>query len=216
MRCLKSGLAAPEQYFYQYPHQLSGGMRQRIIIAIVLLLKPELIIADEPTTALDVTIQAEILQLLKEVCERQQIALLLISHDFGVISRLCERTLVMYAGKIVEQGATLEIINDPQHPYTQGLINALPQMTRPGHALNQITGNMPSLNARQCGCAFHPRCPYALKKCQHQCPQFVYTGVSSTACFVVEQMMLEPIEPELMEMETKQAAQDERGGHDAA
>ncbi|SHO55148.1 ABC transporter ATP-binding protein [Vibrio quintilis] len=181
-------IRTPEQCFYQYPHQLSGGMRQRVIIAIVLLLKPELIIADEPTTALDVTLQAEILHLLKEICEQHQVALLFISHDFGVISRICERTLVMYAGKIVEQGPTLGIINDPQHPYTQGLINALPQMALPGQPLNQISGNMPSLTARPSGCAFHPRCPYALPECRYLTPDFFYTGVSATACFVVERI----------------------------
>lgn len=183
-------IRTPEQCFYQYPHQLSGGMRQRVIIAIVLLLKPELIIADEPTTALDVTLQAEILHILKEICERHQVALLFISHDFGVISRICERTLVMYAGKIVEQGPTLGIINDPQHPYTQGLINALPQMALPGQPLNQIAGNMPSLTARPSGCAFHPRCPYALSQCRYLTPEFIYTGVSATACFVIERMQV--------------------------
>jgi peptide/nickel transport system ATP-binding protein len=184
-------IAAPEHRFNQYPHELSGGMRQRVSIAIVLLLSPDLIIADEPTTALDVTIQAEILQLLREVCERNQVALLIISHDFGVVSRISDRTLVMYAGKIVEQGPTLEIINDPQHPYTQGLLNALPQMSLPGQRLNQIQGNMPSLSERPSGCAFHPRCRYATDQCRRQQPAFIYTGVSSTACFVVEQMLIE-------------------------
>lgn len=188
---IKVRISAPEQRFSQYPHQLSGGMRQRVIIAIVLLLKPEIIIADEPTTALDVTIQAEILYLLKEVCTRDKVALIIISHDFGVVSRISERTLVMYAGKIVEQGPTLGIINDPQHPYTQGLLNALPQMALPGKRLNQIEGNMPSLNERPSGCAFHPRCRYAMDKCRKAEPSFIYTGVSSCACFLLEDLMMD-------------------------
>ncbi len=189
-------ISAPEQRFSQYPHELSGGMRQRVIIAIVLLLKPEIIIADEPTTALDVTIQAEILYLLKEVCLREQVALIIISHDFGVVSRISDRTLVMYAGKIVEQGPTLGIINDPQHPYTQGLLNALPQMALPGQRLNQIEGNMPSLDRRPGGCAFHPRCRYVMDKCRHSEPSYIYTGVSSCACFLLQDLVTQEIDEE--------------------
>ena len=182
-------ISAPAQRFDQYPHELSGGMRQRVIIAIALLLSPDLIIADEPTTALDVTIQAEILGLLKQICEDSGVALILITHDFGVVSRIAERTLVMYAGRIVELGPTLEIINDPQHPYTQGLLNALPQMALPGQRLNQIQGNMPPLNEQPSGCAFHPRCPYAQEKCRQQAPKFIFSGVSSVACYAIEDML---------------------------
>ena len=184
-------ISAPSQRFDQFPHELSGGMRQRVIIAIALLLNPEIIIADEPTTALDVTIQAEILQLLKQICADNGVALILITHDFGVVSRIAERTFVMYAGRIVEQGPTLEIINDPQHPYTQGLLNALPQMALPGQRLNQIKGNMPPLNDQPSGCAFHPRCPYAEERCRQNPPGFVYSGVSTVACYVVEDMLSE-------------------------
>lgn len=184
-------ISAPVQRFDQYPHELSGGMRQRVIIAIALLLNPEIIIADEPTTALDVTIQAEILQLLQQICADNGVALIIITHDFGVVSRIAERTLVMYAGRIVEQGPTLEIINDPQHPYTQGLLNALPQMALPGQRLNQIQGNMPPLNEQPSGCAFHPRCPYAQDKCRQQAPGFIFSGVSTVACYVIEEMMQE-------------------------
>ena len=190
-------IASPSQRFEQYPHELSGGMRQRVIIAIVLLLRPELIIADEPTTALDVTIQAEILQLLKEVCESHGVALIFISHDFGVVARISERTLVMYAGKIVEQGATLEIINDPQHPYTQGLLNALPQMALPGQRLNQITGNMPSPSERPSGCAFHPRCRYASERCAQEIPSFINTDVSIAACILLEELVSHEEEPDV-------------------
>ena len=184
-------IASPEKRFDQYPHELSGGMRQRVIIASVLLLNPDIIIADEPTTALDVTIQAEILQLLLAICRDNGVALVLISHDLGVVSKVAERTLVMYAGQIAEEGPTLEVINDPQHPYTQGLLNALPQMTLPGQRLNQIQGSMPSLAERPSGCAFHPRCPYAKQKCKQQQPDFIYSGVSSVACFLVEDMLNE-------------------------
>jgi peptide/nickel transport system ATP-binding protein len=184
-------IASPEKRFDQYPHELSGGMRQRVIIASVLLLNPDIIIADEPTTALDVTIQAEILQLLLAICRDNGVALVLISHDLGVVSKVAERTIVMYAGHVVEEGPTLEIINDPQHPYTQGLLNALPQMTLPGQRLNQIQGSMPSLAERPSGCAFHPRCPYATQKCRQKQPRFIYSGVSSVACFLVEDMLNE-------------------------
>ncbi|MEO9274762.1 ABC transporter ATP-binding protein [Marinomonas sp. 5E14-1] len=184
-------ISSPEKRFDQYPHELSGGMRQRVIIASVLLLNPDIIIADEPTTALDVTIQAEILQLLLSICHDNGVALILISHDLGVVSKVAERTLVMYAGRIVEEGPTLEIINDPQHPYTQGLLNALPQMTLPGQRLNQIQGSMPSLTERPTGCAFHPRCPYATEKCQQEQPNFIHSGVSSVSCFLVEDMVKE-------------------------
>jgi peptide/nickel transport system ATP-binding protein len=182
-------IASPEKRFDQYPHELSGGMRQRVIIASVLLLNPDIIIADEPTTALDVTIQAEILQLLLAICRDNGVALVLISHDLGVVSKVADRTLVMYAGRVVEEGPTLEIINDPQHPYTQGLLNALPQMTLPGQRLNQIQGSMPSLAERPSGCAFHPRCPYATQKCRQEQPRFIYSGVSTVACFLVEDML---------------------------
>ncbi|SBS36393.1 Oligopeptide transport ATP-binding protein OppD [Marinomonas spartinae] len=184
-------IASPERRFDQYPHELSGGMRQRVIIASVLLLNPDIIIADEPTTALDVTIQAEIIQLLLDVCHDNSMALILISHDLGVVSRVAERTLVMYAGRIVEEAPTLELINDPQHPYTQGLLNALPQMSLPGQRLNQIQGNMPALNDRPSGCAFHPRCPYATQKCRSEQPNFIYNGISSVSCFLVEDMLEE-------------------------
>ncbi|WP_191602789.1 ABC transporter ATP-binding protein [Marinomonas algicola] len=201
-------IASPENRFNQYPHELSGGMRQRVIIAIALLMKPDIIIADEPTTALDVTIQAEILELLKHICDDNNVALILISHDLGVVSRVAERTIVMYAGRIVEQGPTLEIINDPQHPYTQGLLNALPQMSLPGQRLNQIKGAMPSLTDRPRGCAFHTRCPYAMDKCKQEQPEFLYNGVSHVACFMVEDMMLEELDISTLDLETKDTLQD--------
>jgi peptide/nickel transport system ATP-binding protein len=161
-------------------------MRQRVIIAIALLLDPELIIADEPTTALDVTIQADIMELLLELCRSNRVGLILITHDLGVVSQMTERVIVMYAGKIVESGKTREIINDPQHPYTQGLINALPQQTPSGSRLKQIPGNMPSLNSVPNGCPFNPRCEFAIDICRSTMPMSVKVGTASVACHVVQ------------------------------
>lgn len=175
-------IPSPETRLDQYPHELSGGMRQRVVIAIALLLDPDLIIADEPTTALDVTIQAEIMALLRALCETENVALILITHDLGVVAEITQRTLVMYAGRIVEQGATREIIDDAQHPYTQGLINALPQMTTPGERLSQIPGTMPSLQALPPGCAFAPRCQHALDSCGERVPDFSELNGRQVAC----------------------------------
>ncbi|GAA3970081.1 ABC transporter ATP-binding protein [Allohahella marinimesophila] len=185
-------MPSPEKRLDQYPHELSGGMKQRIIIAIALLLDPELIIADEPTTALDVTIQAEIMQLLLDLCSQQHLALILITHDLGVVSQITDRTLVMYAGRIIEQGPTKGIINDPQHPYTQGLIRALPQQTLPGERLNQIPGSMPTLEHLPSGCAFHPRCAYVRARCDSVVPGFTQAGESLAACHMVEDLVKDP------------------------
>ncbi|SFH73002.1 ABC transporter ATP-binding protein [Modicisalibacter xianhensis] len=189
-------IPSPEKRLDQYPHELSGGMRQRIIIAIALLLDPDIIVADEPTTALDVTIQAEIMTLLLELCEKHNVALILITHDLGVVSQVTQRTLVMYAGRVIEQGPTREIINDAQHPYTQGLINALPQMATPGHRLNQIPGAMPSLANIPPGCAFHPRCSFSKddagnlrRDCREQVPGFVTSGNCRVACHMVRDLV---------------------------
>jgi len=181
-------IPSPEARLHQYPHELSGGMRQRIIIAMALLLDPELIIADEPTTALDVTIQADIMELLLELCQSNKVGLILITHDLGVVSQMTERTLVMYAGRIIESGPTREIINDPQHPYTQGLINALPQQTLPGHRLKQIPGNMPSLTAIPQGCPFNPRCEYAVDICRRVLPETVHFAQVEVACHEVSRL----------------------------
>ncbi|OPX54464.1 peptide/nickel transport system ATP-binding protein [Oceanospirillum multiglobuliferum] len=181
-------IPSPETRFDQYPHELSGGMRQRIVIAIALLLDPDIIIADEPTTALDVTIQAEIMELMVELCERNNVALILITHDLGVVSQATQKTIVMYAGRIIEQGPTKEIINDAQHPYTQGLMNALPQMAIPGQRLNQIRGAMPPLQRIPTGCAFNPRCDYAEEACKRELPTFTRSGNCQVACHMVAAM----------------------------
>ena len=189
-------IPSPETRLDQYPHELSGGMRQRVIIAIALLLDPDIIIADEPTTALDVTIQAEIMDLLLELCDKHNVGLVLITHDLGVVSQVTQRMLVMYAGRVIEQGPTREIINDPQHPYTQGLINALPQMATPGARLNQIPGSMPSLSNLPSGCAFHPRCGFVndakgqpRKACHDKVPGFVDSGNCRVACHMVAELV---------------------------
>lgn len=184
-------IPSPEKRIDQYPHELSGGMRQRIIIAIALLLDPPLIIADEPTTALDVTIQAEIMELLLQLCESQNVGLILITHDLGVVSQVTQKAVVMYAGRVIEQGPTKEIINDAQHPYTQGLINALPQQTLPGKRLNQIRGSMPSLQKVPAGCAFNPRCDFVMERCKSQLPGFTRSGGCQVACHMVEAMKQE-------------------------
>jgi peptide/nickel transport system ATP-binding protein len=196
-------IPSPEARLEQYPHELSGGMRQRVIIAIALLLDPDIIIADEPTTALDVTIQAEVMALLLELCENHDVGLILITHDLGVVSQVTQRMLVMYAGRVIEQGPTREIINNPQHPYTQGLIKALPQMATPGSRLNQIPGSMPSLDNLPSGCAFHPRCPFATLDdgrprpgCRDQVPEFVSSGNIQVAChWVAERISGQPSPP---------------------
>jgi peptide/nickel transport system ATP-binding protein len=169
----KVQIPAPEKRLAQYPHEFSGGMRQRIVIAIALLNDPEIIIADEPTTALDVTIQAEIMDLLQQLCESEKTGMLLITHDLGVVSQVTEKMAVMYAGKIVESGPTDHIVSAPQHPYTQGLIKALPGSLQPGARLNQIPGMMPTLTGIPPGCAFNPRCPLCAAICRRQAPPFV-------------------------------------------
>jgi peptide/nickel transport system ATP-binding protein len=188
-RLQKAQIPSPEKRLDQYPHELSGGMRQRVIIAIALLLDPEIIIADEPTTALDVTIQAEIMDLLLNLCEQENVALMLITHDLGVVSQVTQRMLVMYSGRIIEQGPTREIINDAQHPYTQGLINALPQMGEPGERLFQIPGSMPSLKNVPKGCPFHPRCRFATEQCKQSMPEYVRSGNVDVACYEVANLI---------------------------
>ena len=163
----KVGISAAASRLGQYPHQLSGGLRQRVMIAMSLMCGPELIIADEPTTALDVTIQAQILHLLAELQREFQMGMILITHDLGIVARVADKVAVMYAGEFVETGSVDQVFNDPLHPYTQGLLNCIPVpgKTAPGQPLGSIPGLVPSLIGRQTGCAFRGRCRYAHERC---------------------------------------------------
>ncbi len=178
----KVQIPSPEKRLRQYPHELSGGMRQRIIIAISLLADPAIIIADEPTTALDVTIQAEIMDLLQELCTTEQMGLILITHDLAVVSQVTEKIAVMYAGRIIEYGLTDQIIQHPVHPYTQGLITSIPGIIPPGEKLSQIPGMMPTLTDIPPGCPFNPRCELKQDICTRETPLLRDINGSLAAC----------------------------------
>jgi len=184
-----TGIPAPEQRLGHYPHQFSGGMRQRVVIALALAAEPKLIVADEPTTALDVSIQAQIIALLKNVCHQHGAAVMLITHDMGVIAETCDRVAVMYAGRLAEIGPVHEVINHPAHPYTEGLMAAIPDMTQDREYLNQIDGAMPRLNAIPSGCAFNPRCPKVLDKCRVERPDLMHAGASRVACWLHQEVV---------------------------
>ncbi|MEZ6090510.1 MAG: ABC transporter ATP-binding protein [Pirellulaceae bacterium] len=160
------GISAPEKRLYDYPHQFSGGMRQRVMIAIALSCNPEILIADEPTTALDVTIQAQILDLLKKLQREHNTAIIMITHDLGVVANICHEVLVMYAGRIVEKASAEALFATPRHPYTEGLMNSIPRWDQHGsELLKAIEGQPPHLAELPAGCAFHPRCPYKMDRC---------------------------------------------------
>ena len=182
-----TGIPAAEQRIDHYPHQFSGGMRQRVVIALALAAEPKLIVADEPTTALDVSIQAQIISLLKNICKNRGAAVMLITHDMGVIAETCDRVAVMYAGRIVEIGPVHEVINRPAHPYTEGLMASIPDITQDREYLNQIDGAMPRLNAIPVGCAFNPRCPKVFDRCKTERPVLANAGATRAACWLVEQ-----------------------------
>ena len=179
----ETGIPAPEERFHHYPHEFSGGMRQRVVIALALAADPELIIADEPTTALDVSIQAQVIDLLKKLARERGASVLLITHDMGVIAETADRVAVMYAGRIVEIGTVQNVIGRPQHPYTKGLMGAIPDIEAPGMWLEQIDGVMPPLNAIPAGCAFHPRCRASDEKCRTQRPSLMPMGTCEAACW---------------------------------
>ena len=180
----ETGIPAAEARIDQYPHQFSGGMRQRVVIALALAAQPKLIVADEPTTALDVSIQAQIITLLHRVCREHGAAVMLVTHDMGVIAETCDRVAVMYAGRIVEIGPVDAVINAPQHPYTVGLMGSIPSMDQDRPRLLQIDGSMPRLNAIPAGCAFNPRCPHAFDRCRTERPDLLDAGVSRAACWL--------------------------------
>ena len=181
----ETGIPAAEARIDQYPHQFSGGMRQRVVIALALAGEPKLIVADEPTTALDVSIQAQIISLLKRLCKDHGAAVMLVTHDMGVIAETCDRVAVMYAGRIVEIGPVHEVIHAPAHPYTVGLMGSIPSMDEERERLLQIDGAMPRLNAIPAGCAFNPRCPHAFDRCRSERPDLLDAGATRAACWLV-------------------------------
>jgi peptide/nickel transport system ATP-binding protein len=178
------GISAPKRRIDHYPHQFSGGMRQRVVIALALAAKPKLIIADEPTTALDVSIQAQIIALLKRLCRDHGTAVMLITHDMGVIAETADRVAVMYAGRIVEVGPVADVIHQPQHPYTRGLMGSIPSIVDERDQLAQIDGAMPRLTAVPAGCPFHPRCAYAFDRCRVERPELMSAATSLAACWL--------------------------------
>ncbi len=180
----ETGITAAEARIDQYPHQFSGGMRQRVVIALALAAEPKLIVADEPTTALDVSIQAQIISLLKRLCKDHGAAVMLITHDMGVISETCDRVAVMYAGRIAEIGPVRDVIHSPAHPYTVGLMGSIPAIDHDRERLLQIDGAMPRLTAIPKGCAFNPRCPQAFDRCRSERPELLDTGSTRAACWL--------------------------------
>jgi len=178
------GIPAPESRYSNYPHQFSGGMRQRVVIALALAAEPRLLIADEPTTALDVSIQAQIIALLKRLAGERGAAVMLITHDMGVIAETAQRVAVMYAGRIVEVGAVRDVIHSPRHPYTVGLMGSIPKIGLRKGKLVQIDGAMPRLNAIPPGCAFNPRCPRRFDRCLVERPELMPAGASRAACWL--------------------------------
>lgn len=181
------GLPRAEELLKEYPHQLSGGMRQRVMIAMALVCDPKVLIADEPTTALDVTIQAQILRLMKDLNKRLNTAVMLITHDLGVVAETCERVIVMYSGQVVEEGPVDVIFKDPQHPYTQGLIQSVPDMRQKKERLYSISGSVPKQGSIKVGCRFAARCEFATKKCTEANPELYQTSaVHKTRCFLHE------------------------------
>ncbi len=183
------GIPEPKKRVTEFPHQLSGGMRQRVMIAMALACSPELLIADEPTTALDVTIQAQVLELMNELKDKFSTATIIITHDLGVIAEMCDRVLVMYAGQIVESGDIFDIFDKPMHPYTKGLINSIPKIEiskKDQKKLNVINGYVPHPSNFPDGCRFRPRCPMAFEKCLDKPPMIESEGHHSVRCWLFE------------------------------
>ena len=180
------GIAGAEQRIEHYPHQFSGGMRQRVVIALALAANPRLIIADEPTTALDVSIQAQIIALLKRLCREHGTAIMLVTHDMGVIAETADRVAVMYAGRIVEIGPVRTIIAEPHHPYTAGLMQSIPRAGGRRERLRQIEGAMPRLNQIPTGCAFHLRCPDMFERCYREWPELLAAPGTEAACWLYD------------------------------
>jgi peptide/nickel transport system ATP-binding protein len=179
-----TGIPAAEARIDHYPHQFSGGMRQRVVIALALAANPKLVVADEPTTALDVSIQAQIIALLDRLCREHGTAVMLVTHDMGVIAEVADRVAVMYAGRLAEIGPIADVIHRPRHPYTAGLMGSIPSISDERERLAQIDGAMPRLDAIPRGCAFHPRCPQAMPVCRERRPELREAGASLAACWL--------------------------------
>lgn len=180
------GIPAAERRIDGYPHEFSGGMRQRVVIALALCAGPELIIADEPTTALDVSVQAQIIALLKRLAREHGTAVMLVTHDIGVIAEIADRVAVMYAGRLAEVGPVREVVQQPLHPYTRGLMGAIPTLEGSTARLVQIAGTMPRLAAIPAGCAFHPRCPFAFDRCRQERPESMTVAGRTVACHLYD------------------------------
>jgi len=183
------GIPNPDRIVDEYPHQLSGGMRQRIMIAMALACQPRLLIADEPTTALDVTIQAQILELMNDLKNRLNTSIMLITHDLGVIAEMADHVIVMYSGKVVEDAPIGELFKNPRHPYTVGLMNSIPSLVKEGQRLDTIPGRVPNPLYLPKGCYFHPRCKYAVEECRHVQPELRNIGPGhKVACLRAEEV----------------------------
>lgn len=181
------GISRPEKIVHEYPHSLSGGMRQRVMIAMALACNPQLLIADEPTTALDVTIQAQILQLMRKLKSDFNASVMLITHNLGVVAETCQRVIVMYAGKVVEEGSVFEIFEEPMHPYTQGLLRSVPKLHTKTEVLDSIPGSVPNPLKMPKGCRFEPRCSKAMPICKEKQPELTILGEERTVrCFLYE------------------------------
>ncbi|MGG2081179.1 ABC transporter ATP-binding protein [Lysinibacillus pakistanensis] len=181
------GIPSPEQRFHEYPHQMSGGMRQRIMIAIALACNTKLLIADEPTTALDVTIQAQILDLMNSLKKKRNMSIIMITHDLGVVKEMCEEVVVMYTGQIVEKSPTELVFADPLHPYTKGLLNAIPKISSKVERLEAIEGSVPDALNMPRGCSFHPRCKFATERCILESPPlFQLEDGREVKCFIYD------------------------------
>ena len=178
------GIPDPARRIQSWPHEFSGGQRQRVVIALALCAEPELVIADEPTTALDVSVQAQIITLLKDLTRENNTAVMLVTHDMGVIAETADRVAVMYAGRIAEIGPVETVIRAPKHPYTEGLMGSIPSVTHRAGRLRQIDGAMPRPGAIPGGCAFHPRCAHAFDRCHHERPELLTAGPSEAACWL--------------------------------
>ncbi|MGL4445873.1 MAG: ABC transporter ATP-binding protein, partial [Alsobacter sp.] len=181
------GIPAPERRIDSYPHEVSGGMRQRVVIALALCAEPEFIIADEPTTALDVSVQAQIIALIKTLCRERGTSVMLVTHDMGVIAETADRVAVMYAGRIAEIGPVRDGVKRPLHPYAQGLMGAIPSLEGQAQRLVQIPGSMPRLSAIPPGCAFNPRCAQAFARCHVERPELIAVGDRKVACHLYDQ-----------------------------